>query len=185
MLKELASIHARSMKPLTKSSPYELPGLRRWYDIPFTVIESLTADRSFTLTVESAPGGQLPRIDTIEIYARSKEDFGWRAKAESMRELLQQNRAVPGGGAATGTQGPEVPGETSPGQVPVSPVEEGLCAGLEVLALFYSWATAGKVLSGLLAWKQLLETLVKFHTLGIAGTDSLAALRAFEIRKRL
>jgi hypothetical protein len=92
-----------------------------------------------------------------------------------MRELLQQNRAVPGGGAAAGTHGSEVLGEASSGQVPVSPVEEGLCAGLEVLALFYSWATAGKVLSGLLAWNNFWRHFVRFHAFWLAGSDILAA----------
>lgn len=54
-----------------------------------------------------------------------------------MRDLLQQNRAVPSASSA--------PSLEAPAAAPVSPIEEGLCAGLEVLGLFYGRSATGEV----------------------------------------
>ncbi|KAG2405072.1 Auxin transport protein [Vigna angularis] len=48
-------------------------GMRSWYDIPFTVAESLLADEEFTISVgPTFNGSTLPRIDSLEVYGRAK-----------------------------------------------------------------------------------------------------------------
>ncbi|MCI23119.1 auxin transport protein BIG, partial [Trifolium medium] len=52
-------------------------GMRSWYDIPFTVAESLLADEEFTVSVgPTFNGSTLPRIDSLEVYGRAKDEFG-------------------------------------------------------------------------------------------------------------
>eukprot|EP01105_Mastigella_eilhardi_P001440 TRINITY_DN1173_c0_g1_i1.p1 TRINITY_DN1173_c0_g1~~TRINITY_DN1173_c0_g1_i1.p1 ORF type:complete len:2168 (+),score=563.64 TRINITY_DN1173_c0_g1_i1:2610-9113(+) len=58
-------------------------GQLRWYDIPFTAEESLAADREFTLTLSACRNpDNKPVIDSLEVYAMSKEEFGWKEKTE-------------------------------------------------------------------------------------------------------
>ena len=56
---------------------------RRWYDIPFTVEESLKADKEFSFTAVGAQAeGSCPVIDSLEVYGNSKVNFGWAEKCE-------------------------------------------------------------------------------------------------------
>ncbi|KAL6498614.1 hypothetical protein OROHE_026555 [Orobanche hederae] len=60
-------------------------GMRSWYDIPFTVAESLLADEEFTVSIGRTIGGStLPRIDSLEVYGRAKDEFGWKEKMDSI-----------------------------------------------------------------------------------------------------
>lgn len=60
-------------------------GVRCWYDIPFTDSEALLADEEFTIFIgPTFSGSSLPRIDYLEIYGRSKEDFGWKEKLDAV-----------------------------------------------------------------------------------------------------
>lgn len=62
--------------------------VRCWYDIPFSNAEALLADEEFTLVIGPAFGGSsLPRIDSLEIYGRSKDEFGWKEKLEAALDL--------------------------------------------------------------------------------------------------
>ncbi|GAB4828001.1 hypothetical protein Ancab_040036 [Ancistrocladus abbreviatus] len=63
-------------------------GMRCWYDIPFTVAESLLADEEFTITIgPTFNGSALPRIDSLEVYGRPKDEFGWKEKMDAVLDL--------------------------------------------------------------------------------------------------
>ncbi|KAL7588398.1 hypothetical protein Lser_V15G39812 [Lactuca serriola] len=58
-------------------------GMRSWYDIPFTVAESLLDDEEITISIGTTFNrSTLPRIDTLEIYGRVKDEFGWKEKMD-------------------------------------------------------------------------------------------------------
>lgn len=63
-------------------------GMRSWYDIPFTTSESLVSDEEFTISIGSTfDGSSLPRIDSLEIYGQSKDEFGWKQKVEAVLNM--------------------------------------------------------------------------------------------------
>lgn len=69
-------------------------GVRCWYDIPFTNAEALLADEEFTIIIGSTfSGSSLPRIDCLEIYGRSKDDFGWKEKLDAVLDLESPGHA--------------------------------------------------------------------------------------------
>ncbi|RWW77221.1 hypothetical protein BHE74_00014631 [Ensete ventricosum] len=62
--------------------------MRSWYDIPFTVAESLLADEEFTITVgRTFDGSTMPRIDSLEVYGRAKDEFGWKEKMDAVLDM--------------------------------------------------------------------------------------------------
>uniref|UniRef100_A0A1D1Y594 Auxin transport protein BIG n=1 Tax=Anthurium amnicola TaxID=1678845 RepID=A0A1D1Y594_9ARAE len=63
-------------------------GMRSWYDIPFTTAESLLADEEFTVSIGSTfDGSASPRIDTLEVYGRAKDEFGWKEKIDRVLNM--------------------------------------------------------------------------------------------------
>lgn len=63
-------------------------GMRSWYDIPFTVAESLLADEEFTISIgRTFSGSALPRIDSLEAYGRAKDEFGWKEKMDTILDM--------------------------------------------------------------------------------------------------
>ncbi|KAG8384569.1 hypothetical protein BUALT_Bualt04G0131400 [Buddleja alternifolia] len=63
-------------------------GMRSWYDIPFTVAESLLADEEFTICIgRTFSGSALPRIDSLEVYGRAKDEFGWKEKMDAILDM--------------------------------------------------------------------------------------------------
>ncbi|OMO52577.1 Zinc finger, ZZ-type [Corchorus capsularis] len=63
-------------------------GMRSWYDIPFTVAESLLADEEFIISVgPTFSGSALPRIDSLEVYGRAKDEFGWKEKMDAVLDM--------------------------------------------------------------------------------------------------
>lgn len=69
-------------------------GVRCWYDIPFTNAEALLADEEFTIVIgPTFSGSSLPRIDCLEIYGRSKDDFGWKEKLDAVLDLESPGHA--------------------------------------------------------------------------------------------
>lgn len=63
-------------------------GMKSWYDVPFTVAESLLSDEEFVITVGPTFNGTLlSRIDTLEIYGRSKDEFGWKEKMDAVLDM--------------------------------------------------------------------------------------------------
>lgn len=63
-------------------------GMRSWYDIPFTIAESLLADEEITISIgPTFNRSTLPRIDTLEIYGRAKDEFGWKEKMDAVLDM--------------------------------------------------------------------------------------------------
>ncbi|XP_051119264.1 auxin transport protein BIG [Andrographis paniculata] len=63
-------------------------GMRSWYDIPLTVAESLLADEEFTISIgRTFSGSALPRIDSLEVYGRAKDEFGWKEKMDAILDM--------------------------------------------------------------------------------------------------
>lgn len=63
-------------------------GMRSWYDVPFTVAESLLADEEFTISIgRTFSGSALPRIDSLEVYGRAKDEFGWKEKMDAILDM--------------------------------------------------------------------------------------------------
>lgn len=75
-------------------------GIRSWYDIPFTIAESLLADEEFTISVgRTFDGSTVPRVDSLEVYGRAKDEFGWK---EKMDAVLDMESHVLGANSGTG-----------------------------------------------------------------------------------
>ncbi|KAK8717695.1 hypothetical protein V6N13_044953 [Hibiscus sabdariffa] len=63
-------------------------GMRSWYDIPFTVAESLLADEEFIISVgPTFSGTVLPRIDSLEVHGRDKDEFCWTEKMDAVLDI--------------------------------------------------------------------------------------------------
>lgn len=102
-------------------------GMRSWYDIPFTTAESLLADEEFTICVgRTFDGSSIPRIDSIEVYGRAKDEFGWKEKMDAALDM----EAL--GGSSTGGRGKR------PQLVQAAPIQEQVLAdALRVLSRIY------------------------------------------------
>lgn len=135
-------------------------GMRSWYDIPFSVAESLLADEEFTICVGPTFGGSaLPRIDSLEVYGRAKDEFGWK---EKMDAVLDMEARVLGSNASLAVSGKKRRSMQS------APVQEQVIAdGLKLLSRFYSLCRSQgcsrveevKLELSKLKCKQLLETI--------------------------
>ncbi|KAJ0989688.1 hypothetical protein J5N97_008044 [Dioscorea zingiberensis] len=78
-------------------------GMRSWYDIPFTIAESLLADEEFTICVgRTFDDINMPRIDSLEVYGRTKDEFGWKDKMDA---LLDMEAHVLGSGSSVAGAG--------------------------------------------------------------------------------
>lgn len=62
-------------------------GLRRWYDIPFTPLEALSAEKEFLLHAGPTYSSNAPLIDSLEVYGLPKDKFRWKVRTadSSMR----------------------------------------------------------------------------------------------------
>ncbi|KAK7374677.1 hypothetical protein VNO80_08114 [Phaseolus coccineus] len=106
-------------------------GMRSWYDIPFTVAESLLADEEFTISVgPTFNGSTLPRIDSLEVYGRAKDEFGWKEKMDAVLDMearvLGSNSSVSGSGKKRRS-------------MQSAPIQEQVIAdGLKLITKFYS-----------------------------------------------
>ncbi|KAG6408148.1 hypothetical protein SASPL_131151 [Salvia splendens] len=77
-------------------------GMRSWYDVPFTVAESLLADEEFTISIgRTFSGSALPRIDSFEVYGRAKDEFGWKEKMDAILDM--EARVLGGNSWSTGS----------------------------------------------------------------------------------
>ncbi|XP_058115199.1 auxin transport protein BIG [Magnolia sinica] len=106
-------------------------GMRSWYDIPFTIAESLVADEEFTISVgPTFNGSALPRIDSLEVYGRAKDEFGWKEKMDAVLDMeahgLGSNSGIAGAGKKCRSM------QTAPVQ------EQVVADGLKLLSRFYS-----------------------------------------------
>lgn len=70
----------------------------RWHDLPFTREESLMADKKFTLFVGASvdPAG-VTVVDSIKVYVKSKEAFGWPEEPDEYPETTTTTKAPPSG----------------------------------------------------------------------------------------
>lgn len=135
-------------------------GMRCWYDIPFTVAESLLADEEFTVSVGTTfNGSALPRIDSLEVYGRPKDEFGWK---EKMDAVLDMESRVLGSNSWAITSRKKIRSMQS-----APPEEEVLADGLKLLSRLYllckpqgcSKVEDMKPELSVLKCKQLLETI--------------------------
>ncbi|KAG5548960.1 hypothetical protein RHGRI_014362 [Rhododendron griersonianum] len=106
-------------------------GMRSWYDIPFTVAESLLADEEYTILVGSTfNGSTLPRIDSLEVYGRAKDEFGWKEKMDSVLDM--EACALGCNSSAAGSRKKCRITQSAPVQ------EQVVADGLKLLSRFYS-----------------------------------------------
>lgn len=107
-------------------------GMRSWYDVPFTVAESLLADEEFVIAVgPTFNGSAMPRIDALEIYGRSKDEFGWKEKIDAVLDM--EARVLGNKSLLTGR------GRTFRSTQSASIQEQVLADGLKLLSRFYSF----------------------------------------------
>lgn len=106
-------------------------GMRSWYDIPFTVAESLLADEEFTIGVgPTFSGSALPRIDSLEVYGQAKDEFGWK---EKMNDVLDMEARMLGSSSWAAGSGRKSRATQS------APLQEQVMAdGLKVLSSIYA-----------------------------------------------
>ncbi|KAK7266596.1 hypothetical protein RIF29_19245 [Crotalaria pallida] len=106
-------------------------GMRSWYDIPFTVAESLLADEEFTISVGPAfNGSSLPRVDSLEIYGRAKDEFGWKEKMDAVLDM--EARVLDSNSSHTGS------GKMRRSMQSASMQEQVIADGLQLITKFYS-----------------------------------------------
>ncbi|RZC70316.1 hypothetical protein C5167_033447 [Papaver somniferum] len=135
-------------------------GMRSWYDIPMSIAESLLADEEFTISVgPTFNASTLPRIDSLEVYGRPKDEFGWKEKMEAVlgmeSHVLGSNSRAAGAGEKCRL-------------IQSAPVQERVVADLlKLLSRFYSLCRPHgcceieevKVEMSKLKCKQLVETI--------------------------
>ncbi|KAD4888024.1 hypothetical protein E3N88_20097 [Mikania micrantha] len=161
-------------------------GMRSWYDIPFTVAESLLADEEITISIgPTFTRSTLPRIDTLEIYGRAKDEFGWKEKMDAVLDMearvLGSSSWVAGSGKKSHT-----------GQA--APIEEQVVAdGLNLLSRLYSlWKPEGSLnvvevdaqLSKLKC-KQVLETIFESDREPLLQAGAFRVLQAVFPKKEI
>ncbi|KAI3768455.1 hypothetical protein L2E82_19139 [Cichorium intybus] len=135
-------------------------GMRSWYDIPFTVAESLLADEEITISIgPTFNRSTLPRIDTLEIYGRAKDEFGWKEKMDAVLDM--EARVLGSSSWVAGSAKKRRTGQAAP-------IEEQVVAdGLNLLSRLYALCKPHgcsnmeevKTELGKLKCKQLLETI--------------------------
>ncbi|XP_042440937.1 auxin transport protein BIG-like [Zingiber officinale] len=106
-------------------------GMRSWYDIPFTVAESLLADEEFIISVgRTFDGSTMPRVDSLEVYGRSKDEFGWKEKMDAVLDM--EAHVLGGGSGASGTGKKRLTTQSSAIQ------EQVLADAIKLLSRIYS-----------------------------------------------
>lgn len=136
-------------------------GMRSWYDIPFTVAESLLADEEFTVCMgPTFNRSALPRIDSFEVYGRAKDEFGWKEKMDAVLDMEARVLGINSWVAGSGKKSRDAQS--------ASVQEQVVADGLKLLSRFYSLCRPpmgclgveeGKPELGKLRCKQLLETI--------------------------
>lgn len=150
-------------------------GMRSWYDIPFTVAESLLADEEFVISFGSTfHGSALPRIDSLEVYGRAKDEFGWK---EKMDAVLDMEARVLGCNSLLGGS------KKKSRSIQSAPIQEQVIAdGLKLLSKFYPlcWSQEEdlKVVLSKLKCKQFLETVFESDREPVMQTAACRVLQA-------
>ena len=96
-------------------------GQRRWYDVPFTDAEAVVGQKEVCIVFSATHTGvNVPVLDALDVYARSKADFGWDGKVEELtaRYKLQlapqaAGKGGGGGGARAEDASPKEPQATT------------------------------------------------------------------------
>nr|KYP76458.1 E3 ubiquitin-protein ligase UBR4 [Cajanus cajan] len=161
-------------------------GMRSWYDIPFTVAESLLADEEFTISVgPTFNGSTLPRIDSLEVYGRAKDEFGWK---EKMDAILDMEARVLGSNSSLGGSGKKRRSMQS------APMQEQVIAdGLKLITKFYSSCRQqdcsrfeeARTELGKLKCKSLLETIFECDREPILQASASCVLQAVFPKKEI
>lgn len=161
-------------------------GMRSWYDIPFTVAESLLADEEFIITVgPTFNGSALPRIDSLEVYGRAKDEFGWKEKVDA---VLDMEARVLGSNSSLA-----VSGKRRRSMQSASIQEQVIADGLKLLSKFYSlrWAQECskveevKLELSKLKCKQLLETIFESDREPLLQAAACCVLQAVFPKKEI
>ncbi|XP_013777424.1 E3 ubiquitin-protein ligase UBR4-like isoform X2 [Limulus polyphemus] len=99
----------------------------RWFDLPFTHEESLTADKKLTITFgpSSDPSG-ITMVDSIKIYGKSKENFGWPEDSEDFPSAT--GTSLPVTGPVIGMDSDGIPAAP----LPLTPTDRLVSSILEV-----------------------------------------------------
>lgn len=154
-------------------------GMRCWYDIPFTVAESLLADEDVVISVgPTTSGTALPRIDSLEVYGRAKDEFGWK---EKMDAVLDMEARVLGHGLL-------LPGSSKKRALTRSAsIEEQVIAdGLKLLSIYYSVCRPRQEVElSELKCKQLLETIFESDTEILLQTAACRVLQSIFPKKEI
>ena len=76
-------------------------GRRRWYDVPLTAAEAVLGHKTLPITFGAThTGAHIPVVDSIEVYAQSKSDFGWDAQLAALAAKHSASSGADGDGAA-------------------------------------------------------------------------------------
>ncbi|GLT56357.1 hypothetical protein SLA2020_294010 [Shorea laevis] len=157
-------------------------GMRSWYDIPFTVAESLLADEEFVISVgPTFSGSALARIDSLEVYGRAKDEFGWKEKMDAVLDM--EARAL-GSNSLHATSGKKCQSIQS------ASIEEQVVAyGLKVLARIYSLCMSQeeevKADLSKVKCKKLLETIFETDREPLMQASACQVLQAVFPKKEM
>lgn len=157
-------------------------GMRSWYDIPFTIAESLLADEEFIISVgPTFSGTALPRLDSLEVYGRAKDEFGWKEKMDVVLDL--EARAL-GSNSSHSTSGKRCRSIQS------APIQEQVIAdALKLLSRIYSLRSSQgeevKADLGKVKCKQLLETIFESDREPLMQASACRVLQAVFPKKEM
>ncbi|KAE9590312.1 hypothetical protein Lal_00028044 [Lupinus albus] len=161
-------------------------GMRSWYDIPFTVAESLLADEEFSVSVGPAfNGSSLPRVDSLEIYGRAKDEFGWKEKMDAILDM--EARALGSNSSHNGS------GKKCRSMQSASIQEQVIADGLQLITKFYSSCRQlgcsrleeAKMELGRLKCKQLLEAIFESDQEPVLQASACHVLQAVFPKKEI
>ncbi|KAL5739314.1 hypothetical protein ACOSQ2_028494 [Xanthoceras sorbifolium] len=157
-------------------------GMRSWYDIPFTVAESLLADEEFTITVgPTFNGSALSRIDFLEVYGRAKDEFGWKEKMDAVLDM--EARVLGCNSSLDGSRKKSRSMQSAPIQ------EQVIADGLKLLSKFYPLCRLQEEeLKGDLSklkCKQFLETIFESDREPLMQTAACRVVQAVFPKKEI
>ncbi|RUS88506.1 hypothetical protein EGW08_003764 [Elysia chlorotica] len=115
-----------------RSIQIQLNSRPRWFDIPFTREESLTADKKFNIFFRcSMDPSAITMVDSVKVYVKTKELFGWPEEPEDFPEATAPP-AVKATNSSNGVSSTEA--ENAPAApLPMTVSDKLLSSALEVL----------------------------------------------------
>ncbi|CAL1532573.1 unnamed protein product [Lymnaea stagnalis] len=108
----------------------QLNARARWFDIPFTREESLTAEKKFDIFFGSSMDpNSITMVDSVKVYVKTKEAFGWPEEPEDFPEPSAPAKVV-----TNSNSGPTMEVDSTPAAaVPLTGADRLLSSALEVL----------------------------------------------------